>query len=64
LYAPLVSSGSYLICEDGIDEILFGRKGVLSATCDFLAAHPEFIADRTCERYGLTNCPEGFLLRS
>ena len=62
-YAPLVSPGSYLICEDGIDDERLGRKGVLAATRGFLAHHPEFDADRSRERYALTNCPEGFLRR-
>lgn len=66
LYGPLVSEGSYLIVEDAIDEVLFERlegKGVLTATREFLAGHPEFERDEACERYELTNCPEGFLLR-
>lgn len=64
LYAPLVSEGSYLICEDGIDEVLLGGHFlILTATRDFVAAHPEFEVDSECERYLLTNCPEGFLRR-
>ena len=63
LYAPFVSEGSYLICEDGIDEVLFGGKRVLAATREFVERHPEFAVDEACERYGLTNCPEGFLRR-
>ena len=64
MLSPLVSSGSYLIVEDGIDDIRWGIKGALAATKDFLAKHPKFSADRHRERYGLSNCPEGYLLRA
>jgi cephalosporin hydroxylase len=63
LLSSLVSRGSYLIVEDGIDDTRYNRKAALAASRDFLSGHPEFRADRTRERLGLTNCPEGYLLR-
>lgn len=63
LYAPLVSVGSYLIVEDGVDDFRFSREGPYQATVEFLERHPEFEADPYPERLGLTNCPGGFLRR-
>jgi cephalosporin hydroxylase len=71
LYAPLVTRGSYFIVEDGIvdlfnpgDAIAAGEQpGPLRAIDEFLAEHPEFEIDPSCERYLLTYNPRGFLKR-
>lgn len=70
-YAPLVSIGSYLIVEDGIvdvttvgGEYIRPGEGPLVAVEDFLAAHPEFVADETRERYLVTYNPRGYLKRT
>jgi cephalosporin hydroxylase len=69
-YAPIVSTGSYLIVEDGIidlfdpgDSIGTVEEGPLAAVEEFLAAHPEFVVDEGRERYLLTYNPRGFLRR-
>ncbi len=62
-YAPLVTPGSYLIVEDGIDDFRWDRRGPYHACIDFLALHPEFERDIHRERLGVTNCPSGFLRR-
>jgi cephalosporin hydroxylase len=64
IYSKFVTSGSYLIVEDGVDDFRDGREGVYAATRDWLADHPEFEVDRFRERLGLTNCPGGFLRRT
>lgn len=70
LYGPLVSSGCYLIVEDGILDLFpasdhFGHleEGPLPAIDDFLATHPEFQVDKSRERYLMTYSPRGFLKR-
>lgn len=62
-YAPLVTPGSYLIVEDGIDDFRWSRRGPHAACVAFLAEHPEFERDTHRERLGITNCPSGFLRR-
>ena len=67
-YAPLVTSGSYMLVQDGIiDELpLFrsGRPGPLPAIHAFLARHPEFEIDRPrTERFVITHHPDGWLRR-
>ncbi len=62
-YSKFVTSGSYLIVEDGIDDLRYGRIGARQAVIDWLPDHPEFIADAYRERTGITNCPLGFLRR-
>ncbi len=78
LYAPLVSVGSYLIVEDsfeGLKGFNYGRGdkvGVfairnpdtpLQAIEEFIQDNPEFIIDRSRERYILTANYKGFLKR-
>lgn len=62
-YAPFVTQGSYLIVEDGIDDLRLGQPGALEACVAFLVDHPNFAADSSRERLRLTNCPNGFLRR-
>ncbi len=62
-YAPFVTPGSYMIVEDGVDDFRWRREGPHAATIDFLETHPEFEIDKSRERLGLTNCPDGFLRR-
>jgi cephalosporin hydroxylase len=57
LYAPLVTPGSFLVVEDT------NTSGARVATDRFLAAHPEFVADRTRERFLWTWYPGGWLRR-
>lgn len=60
-FAPFVTPGSYLIVEDGIDDFRRGLDGPHAATMDWIATHPEFLVDKSRERPGWTNCPDGFL---
>jgi cephalosporin hydroxylase len=62
-YHHFVTPGSYLIVEDGIDDIRHRRAGARQACLDWLPDHPNFVADAKHERTGLTNCPDGFLKR-
>lgn len=69
IYAPLVTSGSYLLSQDGvIDDLpLFAdtRPGPLPANVEFLKRHPEFEHDRERnERFLLTHHPVGWLRRT
>jgi cephalosporin hydroxylase len=66
-YAPMVSPGSYLICQDGCInghplEPDFG-PGPLEAIQAFLADHHDFEVDRSRERMLFTFNPSGFLRR-
>ena len=66
LYAPLVTPGSFLLCQDGVieDEPAFasGRPGPLPAIEAFLKNHPEFEVDRErCERFLISHHPKGWL---
>lgn len=65
MYAPFVKVGSYFIVEDTICEFtgLPPYPGPLGAVKAFAAAHPEFVIDRSRERYVLTYNPMGYLLR-
>ena len=68
LYAPLVTTGSLLLSQDGIiDESPFfrdTRPGPLQANRDFLARHPDWEHDRERnERFLLTQHPVGWLRR-
>ena len=72
LYAPLVSPGSYLVVFDEVMTMVsdapngkpeWDRDNPDSAVRDFLAAHPEFVVDRTYERLATTYCRNGFLRR-
>ena len=69
-YAPLVTPGSYLIVEDGLDELLdglrgapAGAEGTLAAIMDFLEQNPAFEADHGPERFLISGNPWGFLKR-
>ncbi len=62
-FARFVTPGSYLIVEDGIDDIRYGSEGPHKATMEWVASHPEFVVDKAREQPGWTNCPDGFLLR-
>lgn len=57
-YAPLVSSGCYLIVED---TTLFPGEGPAEALADWLPNHPEFTVDRSVT---VTEHPGGYLVRS
>ncbi len=67
LYAPLVSSGCYLIVEDtnvnGHPVYPRHGPGPFEAVCDFRPAHPEFEVDRMREKFMLTFNPNGYLRR-
>ncbi len=65
MYAPLVAPGNYFIVEDTICEFtgLPPFPGPLGAVKEFVAAHPEFIIDRSREKYVITHNPMGYLLR-
>jgi cephalosporin hydroxylase len=65
LYNPFVAPGNYLIVEDTIVEFmqLPPFPGPLQAVKEFVAANPEFVVDRTREKYILTYNPMGYLLR-
>lgn len=67
LYAPLVTSGCYLIVEDtninGHPVAPGWGDGPYEAVEEFLKTHPEFAADRSCERLLVTFNPNGYLKR-
>jgi cephalosporin hydroxylase len=62
---PLVTTGCYLVVEDGF--VTYAERdygaGPLEATLKWLPQHPEFEADRSRERMLFTFCPFGFLRR-
>jgi cephalosporin hydroxylase len=68
LYAPLVTRGSYLICEDcnlGREVIPDFGPGPAEAVEQWLGEqHLGFDVDRSCERLGLTWNNGGYLRRS
>ena len=66
-YAPLVTVGSYCVVED---TNLGGRPvwptfgpGPAAAVAQWLAETPGWVVDRTCERFGVTFHPGGWLRR-
>jgi cephalosporin hydroxylase len=67
LYSPLVTVGSYVIAEDtnvnGHPSFRNHGPGPWEAVEKFLTAHPDFVADRDCERFLLTYNPRGWLRR-
>jgi len=67
LYSPLVTPGQYLIVEDthfnGYPILPKFGPGPWEAVEEFLQANPAFLPDRSCERFGLTFDPRGFLKR-
>lgn len=69
-YSAFVSVGSYLIVEDGISDVFVpgkgigkGKEGPLPAVEEFLRTRPDFVADRSRERYLITYNPRGYLKR-
>lgn len=65
MYAPIVAPGCYFIVEDTLCEFTQTPPfpGPLGAVKRFVEAHPEFVIDRTREKYVLTYNPMGYLLR-
>jgi cephalosporin hydroxylase len=72
LYAPFVSLGSYLVVEDThlTGHPIHGPlspdsedEGPWEAVAEWLPNHPEFEADKSRERFGLTYNPNGWLKR-
>lgn len=68
LLAPLVTRKSYLIVEDsnvnGHPIMPKHGPGPAEALAEWLPRNPEFVADRSCERYHHTFNPGGYLRRS
>lgn len=66
-YAPLVTSGSYLIVEDtnvnGHPVLSDWGPGPWEAVRTFLERHPEFTTDLDREKFQMTYNPEGYLKR-
>ena len=62
LFSPLVSSGQYLIVEDTWWNYT-NEKGPREAVDAFMKGNKDFVVDKHCERYLLTNNPGGFLKR-
>jgi cephalosporin hydroxylase len=68
LYAPLVTSGSLVLAQDGIVDahriFVEGRPGPGPAIAEFLARHNEFYVDESRDRRFLaTHHPRGWLRR-
>jgi cephalosporin hydroxylase len=66
LYNDLVTMGDYFIVEDtichhGLD--VGPNPGPYEAVQQFLLENDKFAPDRTCEKFGLTYNPSGFLRR-
>ena len=68
LYAPFVTTGSYLIIEDtNVNGHPVGAKhgpGPWEAVQKFLTLHGEFQQDRECEKHLLTFFPGGWLRKN
>ena len=67
-YSPLVTVGSFLLCQDGVMDVLpalsDGQPGPLPAIQKFLRHHPEFEVDAgRSERFLITHHPMGWLRR-
>lgn len=62
-YGPLVTSGSYLIVEDGVNDFLGGVAGPVTAIRQFLSETSDFEVDEVRERLLFTYNPRGFLRR-
>lgn len=70
LYSRLVGVGSYLIIEDGINDLFrpfeeLGsfEEGPMAAALEFINENPHFQIDKSRERYIMTYNPNGFLKR-
>jgi cephalosporin hydroxylase len=67
LYSKFVTKGSYVVVEDtnvnGHPSSLDHGPGPWEAVDSFLGRHPEFLADKDCERFLLTFFPRGWLRR-
>ena len=65
MYSPFVGPGCYFVVEDTICEYtgLPPFPGPLGAVKRFVLEQPEFVIDRTREKYVLTYNPMGYLLR-
>lgn len=72
LYSPLVTVGNYLVVEDThlnghpvrVDfSPTPGHAGPWEAVREWLPKHPEFVADRSREKFGMTFNPGGWLKR-
>jgi cephalosporin hydroxylase len=68
LYGPLVTTGSFMLVQDGVIDLLpFGRgdrPGPLPANQRFLSRHAEFEVDHErCDRFLITHHPMGWLRR-
>ena len=72
LYAPLVSSNSYLVAMDGAQALVFDiprgnaewrEDNPLRAIHDFLERHPDWEVDPYYNRMLVTSNPDGFLRR-
>lgn len=67
-YAPLVSSGSFILVQDGLIDLLpmmqSARPGPLPAIVKFLDTHSDFEVDTSRnERFLITHHPQGWLRR-
>lgn len=67
VYGPMVTVDSYVVVEDsnvnGHPAAPLHGPGPWEAAHEFLAVHDEFEIDHRCERYGLTQNPDGYLRR-
>jgi cephalosporin hydroxylase len=67
IYSKLVSPGSYLVVQDtninGHPVYPGWGAGPMEAVEDFMKAHDNFVADRSREKFLLTDYPKGWLKR-
>jgi cephalosporin hydroxylase len=67
VYSKMVTKGAYLIVCDtslnGHPVFDFHGPGPWEAVHDWLPYHPEFVQDTMAEKFVVTNCPGGYLLR-
>jgi cephalosporin hydroxylase len=65
-FAPMVSEGCYLVCEDtylGNLDPEFVGDSPKEALEEWLPNHPEFQVDRSRDKWNVSMHPEGWLLR-
>ncbi|MBI2023851.1 class I SAM-dependent methyltransferase [Candidatus Giovannonibacteria bacterium] len=67
LYCNLVTPGQYIVVEDTVTSTVHPRYrncSPLEAVHEFLQSHPDFVPDRSREKFQISSCPNGYLLKT